>query len=58
MSCVARQTSSGPVVTSGVDERYGRQRRQARNPAASAAAADWYGRTLLGSGLALHSGRQ
>ena len=37
--------SSGPIAPTGWGARYGRQRRQARYPAASAAAANSKGRT-------------
>lgn len=57
MSCHARHTSSGVSAAMGPATRYGRQRRQARNPAASAAASS-YVRVFFASGFAPHPGRQ
>ena len=50
----ARHTSSGASTQPGSGSRSGRHRRQGRKPAASAAAADVYGRVLRRSGWPLH----
>ena len=58
ISCTARQTSSGVSSATVPATRYGRQRRQARYPAASAAAGSSKVLTFSASGLAPQPGRQ
>lgn len=58
ISCHARHTSSGAPASIEAATRYGRQRRHARNPAASAAAGCSYVRVLRSNGLAPQPGRQ
>jgi hypothetical protein len=48
---MARQTSSGASIQPGSGSRSGRQRKQGRNPAASAAAAYVNGRMFRRSGV-------
>ena len=54
----ARQTSSGAVQETDCGQRYGRQRMQARKPAASAEAASGNELTFCASGCAPQPGRQ
>jgi hypothetical protein len=58
ISWTARHTSSGAPDAIGPATRYGRQRRQARNPAASALAASSNVWTFSASGFAPQPGRQ
>jgi hypothetical protein len=58
ISWIARQMSSGAPAETGLATRYGRHRRQARNPAASALAASSKVRTFSASGFAPQPGRQ
>ena len=56
--CTASHTMSGAFDPTGQATRYGRQRWQARNPAASAAAARPKVTVFAASGGAPHPGRQ
>ncbi|GAB2574956.1 hypothetical protein GCM10027269_34050 [Kribbella endophytica] len=58
INCTARHTISGARASTGEATRYGRHRKQARNPAASAAAANSNVRTFSANGFAPHPGRQ